>query len=58
MLYVTTHRTLIITSSSSAYHSPQLDIGLSNIPPSRSIFGLIITIGIKVAVTTNDIKVA
>jgi hypothetical protein len=26
-------------SSSSAYHSPLLDIGLSNIPPSRSIFG-------------------
>jgi hypothetical protein len=27
------------SSSSSAYHSPLLDIGLSNNPPSRSIFG-------------------
>jgi hypothetical protein len=26
-------------SSSSAYHSPLLDIGLSNLSPSRSIFG-------------------
>jgi hypothetical protein len=30
---------IISSSSSSAYHSPLLDIGLSNIPPSRSIFG-------------------
>jgi hypothetical protein len=27
------------SSSSSAYYSPLLDIGLSNLSPSRSIFG-------------------
>jgi hypothetical protein len=30
---------VISVSSSSAYHSPLLDIGLSNLSPSRSIFG-------------------
>jgi hypothetical protein len=33
--------------SSSAYHSPLLDIGLSNIPISRSIFGYLIIIYIN-----------
>jgi hypothetical protein len=28
----------MLSSSSSAYHSPLLDIGLANVSPSRSIF--------------------
>jgi hypothetical protein len=33
------HENIIVSSSLSAYYSPLLDIGLSNLSPSRSIFG-------------------